>query len=128
MSEAAVGDDPDAVAARAECCTWLWLEAATDWFGQVAKVGDIVLVRVRGRVYPHLIKAVDGRRFLIGNNHDGINGWASPHALYGIATRIERRRPMPAGAIVARGLDGGYCREDASVHEVATRWSERTMQ
>ena len=53
------------------------------------KVGDIVLVRVRGRVYLHLIKAVDGRRFLIGNNHGGINGWIGPHAIYGIATRIE---------------------------------------
>jgi hypothetical protein len=38
------------------------------------RVGDIVLVRVRGRVYLHLIKTIDGRRFLIGNNHGGING------------------------------------------------------
>ena len=53
------------------------------------KVGDIVLVRVRGRVYLHLIKAVDGRRFLIGNNHGGTNGWVGPQAIYGIATRIE---------------------------------------
>ena len=53
------------------------------------KVGDIVLVRVRGRVYLHLIKAVEGRRFLIGNNYGGINGWVGPHAIYGIATRIE---------------------------------------
>jgi phage repressor protein C with HTH and peptisase S24 domain len=53
------------------------------------KVGDIVLVRVRGRVYLHLIKAVDGRRFLIGNNHGGINGWVGPQTIYGIATRIE---------------------------------------
>jgi phage repressor protein C with HTH and peptisase S24 domain len=53
------------------------------------KVEDIVLVRVRGRVYLHLIKAVDGRRFLIGNNHGGINGWVGPQAIYGIATRIE---------------------------------------
>ena len=53
------------------------------------KAGDIVLVRVRGRVYLHLTKAVDGRRFLIGNNHGGVNGWVGPHAIYGIATRIE---------------------------------------
>jgi hypothetical protein len=38
------------------------------------RVGDIVLVSVRGRVYLHLIKTIDGRRFLIGNNHGGING------------------------------------------------------
>ena len=48
-------------------------------------VGDIVLVRV----YLHLIKAIDGRRFLIGNNHGGVNGWAGPRAIYGIATKIE---------------------------------------
>ena len=53
------------------------------------RVGDIVLVRVRGRVYLHLIKAIDGRRFLIGNNHGGINGWVGAHAVYGRATRIE---------------------------------------
>ena len=38
------------------------------------KSGDIVLVRVRGNVYLHLIKAVQGDRFLIGNNRGGING------------------------------------------------------
>ena len=55
------------------------------------KAGDIVLVRCRGNVFLHLIKAVDGQRFLIGNNHGGINGWVGPHAVYGIATQIERR-------------------------------------
>jgi hypothetical protein len=53
------------------------------------KVGDIVLVRVRGNVYLHLIKAIDGKRCLIGNNHGRINGWAGPHAVYGIAVAIE---------------------------------------
>lgn len=31
-------------------------------------VGDIVLCRVRGKEYLHLIKALDGERFQIGNN------------------------------------------------------------
>jgi hypothetical protein len=54
-------------------------------------VGDIVLVKVRGVVYLHLIKAVsqDGR-FLIGNNRGGVNGWVGPSAVYGLATRVER--------------------------------------
>lgn len=52
------------------------------------RVDDIVLVRVRGRIYLHLIKAIDGRRFLIGNNHGGINGWVGPHAIYGIAISV----------------------------------------
>ena len=38
-------------------------------------VGDIVLVRVKGSDYLHLIKAVNQGRFLIGNNRGGTNGW-----------------------------------------------------
>src|SRR5262245_13837548 len=53
-------------------------------------VGDIVLVRVKGNVYLHLIKAIDRERFLIGNNRGGINGWVSSHAIYGVATKVER--------------------------------------
>jgi hypothetical protein len=53
------------------------------------KVGDIVLVRVHGADYLHLIKAIDRSRFLIGNNRGGVNGWVGPHAIYGIATQIE---------------------------------------
>lgn len=55
------------------------------------KVGDIVLVRVKGNVYLHLIKAIDQKRFLIGNNRGGINGWVGPHAIYGRAIAIENR-------------------------------------
>jgi SOS-response transcriptional repressor LexA len=55
-------------------------------------VGDIVLVRVRGNVYLHLIKAIDKRRrFLIGNNRGGINGWVGSNFIYGIATGVEPR-------------------------------------
>jgi hypothetical protein len=53
------------------------------------RVGDIVLVRVRGRVVLHLIRAIDGQRCLIGNDHGHINGLAGPAAVYGIATAIE---------------------------------------
>lgn len=53
------------------------------------KVDDIVLVKVKGRVYLHLIKAVNGGRFLIGNNRGGINGWVGTNAIYGIATGVE---------------------------------------
>lgn len=54
------------------------------------QVGDIVLVRVRGTDYLHLIKAVDRGRFLIGNNRGGTNGWVSRHAIYGKVVRVER--------------------------------------
>ena len=53
------------------------------------RVGDIVLVRVRGTDYLHLIKAIDGGRFQIGNNRGGINGWVREGAIFGIATKVE---------------------------------------
>jgi len=52
-------------------------------------VGNIVLVRVRGHDYLHLIKAKNQDRFLIGNNRGGINGWVGPNCIYGIATKVE---------------------------------------
>lgn len=52
-------------------------------------VGDIVLVRVKGSDYLHLIKAVNQGRFLIGNNRGGVNGWVGHNCIYGIATRVE---------------------------------------
>jgi len=52
--------------------------------------GDIVLVKVRGRVYLHLIKAIKDDRFLIGNNHGRINGWANKKAIYGKVVKISK--------------------------------------
>ena len=52
-------------------------------------VGDIVLVRVKGNVYLHLIKSISNGRFLIGNNRGGINGWVGHNCIYGIATKVE---------------------------------------
>ncbi len=52
-------------------------------------VGDIVLVRVHGSDYLHLIKAINQGRFLIGNNRGGINGWVGKNAIYGIAIQIK---------------------------------------
>jgi len=51
-------------------------------------VGNVVLVKVKGRIYLHLIKAIKnmkGRlKFQIGNNYGGINGWVGPNAVYGV--------------------------------------------
>lgn len=56
---------------------------------ETVEVGDVVLVRVSGRDYLHLVKAKDGKRFQIGNNRGGINGWVGPQAIYGKAVKIE---------------------------------------
>src|SRR5438445_2137227 len=53
------------------------------------EVGDIVLCRVNGRQYLHLIKARQGDRFQIGNNRGRINGWISRNGIYGRCVRIE---------------------------------------
>lgn len=50
------------------------------------KPGDVVLCRVKGSDYLHLVKEIswDGM-FLIGNNKGGINGWIRASAIYGRA-------------------------------------------
>lgn len=56
----------------------------------VLKVGDIVLCKVGGAEYLHLVRAIQGQRFQIGNNRGGINGWIGPQSLYGRCQSIER--------------------------------------
>lgn len=56
-------------------------------------VGDAVLVKVRGTVYLHLVKATrkngDSVEVQIGNASGHVNGWASRAAVYGKATLVE---------------------------------------
>lgn len=56
------------------------------------QVGEIVLVKVKGREYLHLIKARQGERYLIGNNRGGLNGWVGRAAIFGRAVRVESPR------------------------------------
>jgi hypothetical protein len=53
------------------------------------EVGDIVLCKVNGTEYLHLIKAIQGPRFQIGNNRGRINGWITARSIYGRCTRVE---------------------------------------
>jgi hypothetical protein len=52
-------------------------------------VGDIVLCKVNGTEYLHLIKAIQGPRFQIGNNRGRINGWITSRSIYGRCIRVE---------------------------------------
>ena len=52
-------------------------------------VGDIGLCKVRGTEYLHLVKAISGERFQIGNNRGGINGWIGTNGIFGKCIRIE---------------------------------------
>lgn len=52
------------------------------------RVGDIVLCKVRGVEYLHLVKAVQGPRFQIGNNQGRINGWVTAGSIFGKCVRV----------------------------------------
>jgi hypothetical protein len=52
-------------------------------------VGDVVLCKVRGREYLHLVKAIRGSQFQIGNMRGFINGWISADSIYGRLTSVE---------------------------------------
>jgi SOS-response transcriptional repressor LexA len=51
--------------------------------------GDIVLCKVNGREYLHLIKAINGARFQIGNNRGRINGWIGTNSIFGKCVNVE---------------------------------------
>jgi hypothetical protein len=58
-------------------------------------VGDIVLCKVGGNQYLHLVKAIQrpkaGKsfKFQIGNNRGFINGWTSADCIYGRCVNVE---------------------------------------
>ncbi|WP_200827376.1 S24/S26 family peptidase [Thermomonospora echinospora] len=55
------------------------------------EVGDIVLARVAGTTYLHLVSALDParRRVQISNNRGRVNGWTSFGRVFGICVAVE---------------------------------------
>ena len=66
-----------------QLCTVVPVDSAT------LAVGDIVLCKVQGREYLHLIKAIQGSRYQIGNNRGHVNGCVSAGAIFGRCVRVE---------------------------------------
>jgi hypothetical protein len=67
-------------------------------------VGDIVLARVAGAVYLHLVSAVDhgAGRVQISNNRGRVNGWNTHARVFGICTCVDGRpRPRIDGKLRA---------------------------
>ena len=56
---------------------------------EILQKGDIVLCKVNGNKYLHLIKAVNGARFQIGNNRERINGWIGANSIFGKCVKIK---------------------------------------
>jgi hypothetical protein len=52
-------------------------------------VDDIVLCKVGGAEYLHLVKAIQAERFQIGNNRGRINGWIGANSVFGRLVKIE---------------------------------------
>jgi len=68
------------------------------------EVGDIVLARVAGTTYLHLVSAVDhgAGRVQISNNRGRVNGWTSHARVFGICTSVDGvRRPRTDGKVKA---------------------------
>ncbi len=64
------------------------------------EIGDIVLARVAGTVYLHLVSAVDParRRVQISNNRGRVNGWTGHDRVFGICVSVDGTpRPRIAG-------------------------------
>lgn len=53
------------------------------------EVNDIVLCKVKGNQFLHLIKAVRHGQFQIGNNLGHINGWITADAIFGKCIKVE---------------------------------------
>ncbi|MGI5165794.1 hypothetical protein ACQEU3_15680 [Spirillospora sp. CA-253888] len=55
------------------------------------EVGDIVLARVAGTVYLHLVSALDParRRVQISNNRGRVNGWTGHDRVFGICVEVD---------------------------------------
>lgn len=49
--------------------------------------GDIVIAKVRGHVYLHLVRAIRGEQVQISNNRGHINGWTPRNHVFGRVRR-----------------------------------------
>jgi hypothetical protein len=66
-----------------QLCTVVPVDPAT------VEVGDIVLCKVKGNEYLHIVKAIQDGRFQIGNNRGFINGWIGANSIFGKCVRVE---------------------------------------
>ncbi|WP_448322194.1 S24 family peptidase [Streptomyces sp. CO7] len=72
------------------------------------EAGDIVLARVAGTVYLHLVSSVDpaGQRVQISNNRGRVNGWTGRDRVFGICVAVDGvARPRTDGRTRDPGRD-----------------------
>lgn len=52
------------------------------------QLGDIVLCKVKGRYFLHLVSALRGNQYQISSNHNYVNGWVTVKSIFGKVTRV----------------------------------------
>jgi hypothetical protein len=57
--------------------------------GTILQERDIVLCKVRGTHYIHLISAIRGGQYQISNNRGFVNGWITRTAIFGKCVKVE---------------------------------------
>jgi hypothetical protein len=75
------------------------------------EVGDIVLARVAGAVYLHLVSATDQakKRVQISNNRGRVNGWTGHERVFGICVSVDGvPRPGAGGKTAAAAHEGPH--------------------
>lgn len=73
-------------------------------------VGDIVLARVAGTVYLHLVSSLEParRRVQISNNRGHVNGWTGHDRVFGICVAVDGTpRASAAAKVLTAGPKGG---------------------
>lgn len=65
-------------------CTYAPVKGAAD-----LKVGDAVFCKVGRNYFTHLITAIRGDQYQIGNNHGHTNGWVTLDSIYGKVIAVE---------------------------------------
>ncbi len=53
------------------------------------EIGDIVLCRVKGTEFLHLVKDIHEDRFQISDSRGQVNGWTTGDEIFGRCTKIE---------------------------------------
>ena len=53
-----------------------------DWYN--LEVGMVVLCKVKGHQYIHLLTAIKGDQYQISNNKGHVNGWITKNNIYGV--------------------------------------------
>ncbi|MFD0275040.1 S26 family signal peptidase [Kitasatospora sp. NPDC127111] len=71
------------------------------------ELGDIVLARVAGTVYPHLVSSLDParKRVQISNNRGRVNGWTGHDRVFGICVAVDG---IPRAGAAGKSLAAGH--------------------